>query len=164
MVSDWDLYPPRDEAEAYIRRRTADEPPPGSKPAIGGRVRYVSMGPAEATAEHKAMLDERQRNRSDRVARRRVLETEYGAFFERKAAQLAETGRATISTDLGVVEAALVRFSDGSSVLETYHTGPNGDGHGMQRMDPEILEGNPVSAQLISTVLYLGPGARPLSE
>jgi hypothetical protein len=93
-------------------RRTSYREGAAFGPDVPGGSRQMTEG---ELAPLRSRADERQAVRQDAVAH---VHERFGDLLVAKAAQLASGGAVTITTTVGTVEARIVRFRRGDSVLE----------------------------------------------
>ena len=93
------------------------------------------------------------------------LSREFGDYFNAKARQALDEGKCIIPTNAGIVQARVLRFRDGTGILETERKGRGGQsGSGLARLDPEHFRPDIIAVYLEGDVANLGVDAAPLPD
>jgi len=79
----------------------------------------------------------------------------------RKAEALLERGSIVIETNGEPLDARILRFPDGTAVLETTYRSAYGSGEGQRRLEPEHLRADVVASDL--EVALLNARVRPVA-
>lgn len=95
----------------------------------------------------------------------RRLDGEFGDYFDGKARQALDEGTCVIRTNVGIVQARVLRFRDGYGILETETKGPGGNsGSGLTKLYPEHFRPDIIAVYLAGDVANLGADATPLPD
>jgi hypothetical protein len=134
MTLPWPILWLIDPAGAYWSRRT----PPPDGPVFSGGVVFgpdVPGGSRQATEQELEEMRARTEPAIDLYERRiEDVERRWGAELHRAAERLVSEGRARLDVNGRSVEARIVRFWRGDSLLETATRGPDGQGESRTRI------------------------------
>ncbi len=92
------------------------------------------------------------------------LQKSYGPFFRAKAVHALQEGHVRLRTDRGIVAARVIRFRDGTGVLEHLQEGSDSSGHGLTRLEPDHLQADVIGQYLMNQVAQLHPDAVPFPD
>jgi len=148
---------PVDRADAYMRRHA-----------------HAPRFPRRAIRRRTEPIDPELRRRAEESVREATedferslqrLSGEFGDYFDGKARQALDQGTCIIRTDAGIVQARVLRFRDGTGILETEREDPQGQsGSGLARLDPEHFRPDIIAVYLAGDVANLGVEATPLPD
>jgi hypothetical protein len=116
-------------------------------------------------------LREQERERYEtnklRAGRFAELQQDHRSYFENKAREAVENGSTTIRTNVGSISVRLLRFRNGTGILETDSVSEGGRSrHSLSRLDRHHIgdAGRVIAGHLIWDVIDLDPGSLVLPD
>lgn len=158
-----------DPAEGYVRKHSAGRRPGrGRLPAAA----VLTQGPeSEELILSAEQLRELERERAEahklRHARFTELQKAHRSYFEGKVREAIESGSGTIRTNTGSISVRLLRFRNGTGILEMDSMCQDGrSGHSLSRLERQHIAdaGRAIAGQLIWRVVDLDPGSHVLPD
>ncbi|MGH2660029.1 MAG: hypothetical protein ACRDHS_10290 [Actinomycetota bacterium] len=148
---------PVDRADAYMRRHA--HAPRMSQRAIRRPTEPIDSEPRRRAGESGREAEEDFERPWERLSR------EFGDYFDGKARQALDEGTCVIRTNVGVVQARVLRFRDGYGIFETETKGPGGNrGSGLIKLYPEHFRPDILAVYLAGDVANLGGDAMPFPD